>query len=657
MYVLRSRILAAIVVGLLADLVVGLAMLGFPSIILLVGAAAIGSGGFLAITGVVPSRPTKGVGSQIRDITRRSLTLLTSTAFFLFSALGLLALVSHPYQKPMAYYLFTSASAAALAIQIGLVNTRRGVQATLVETFLLALSLFGSSQLVFPLGIGGSDARIHIGLLVAPILQTGHIPEYLHSGFVYSSFPAHHTLVAIASRVLMVDPATAYYLFGFLVMSLPILIGFLICRSLFGVKAGLLAALLLSGSSYYIFWASHAAPLSFAVPVISTIMLLLLRRIDRRGSGFVILAVFLMTSLVFTHPYSSVIFGFTLLGLVVLLGLIAAQKGILTRHPHGAWSAKGMALLFLVLLLAHWMYYSSFLTSSVKLAEDYYQTLVHEALLSSPSVYDSLPLSIIFVNTLGDSVLISLAVIGFLLVISRRLSKQLMIVIAPLVTLLLLSLVGMLSNLIYLLPNRMYVFLQFLGLVPLAAFGLSYLSHEGKSSRLASRKRWSRLVLSAFLVGSFVFLSSTSLVAGFETRPFVGDQAYAKVYDTESERNSVNWVCRYSATSATIEIPRSLAGLSRNQLKECLAGNDSLVKEIPITLDNSIDIEALDGASLVMISEYDSSLGFQSGLTGRGKFGQGINQRLDEDASSRLSIFNKIYDGGVVEAFSVPGDG
>src|SRR2546427_7908989 len=77
------------------------------------------------------------------------------------------------------------------------------------------------------------------------------------------------------------DPTRTYYSLGALVMTTPVLVAFLIGRSLFGARIGLLAALILSGSSYFIFWAAHDAPLSFAVPLVGFLLLSFLTLLPR----------------------------------------------------------------------------------------------------------------------------------------------------------------------------------------------------------------------------------------------------------------------------------------------------------------------------------------------------------------------------------------
>src|SRR2546428_5425255 len=160
-----------------------------------------------------------------------------------------------------------------IALRITLLETTKEVTPTLAMITLVALNFFGSDQLVFPLGIGGADASTHLQFLVNPIVQTGFLPPTDPCGLVYGTFPAHHIFVAMTAILTASDPTRTYYSLGALVMTTPVLVAFLIGRSLFGARLGLLAALVLSGSSYFIFWAAHDAPLSFAVPLVGFLLL------------------------------------------------------------------------------------------------------------------------------------------------------------------------------------------------------------------------------------------------------------------------------------------------------------------------------------------------------------------------------------------------
>src|SRR3989442_1252294 len=215
----------------------------------------------------------KADAAPLSDATRKRVLRIAMVLFFLLTAGSLLTLRSDQYGKPASYFVLVAASAGMIALRITLLETTKEVAPTLAMITLVALNFFGSNQLVFPLGIGGADASTHLQFLVNPIVQTGFLPLTDPCGLVYGAFPAHHILVAMTAILTASDPTRTYYSLGALVMTTPVLVAFLIGRSLFGARIGLLAALVLSGSSYFIFWAAHDAPLSFAVPLVGFLLL------------------------------------------------------------------------------------------------------------------------------------------------------------------------------------------------------------------------------------------------------------------------------------------------------------------------------------------------------------------------------------------------
>src|SRR3989442_1913125 len=222
--------------------------------------------------------------------------------FFLLTAGSLLTLRSDQYGKPAAYFVLVAASAGMIALRITLLETTKEVTPTLAMITLVALNFFGSDQLVFPLGIGGADASTHLQFLVNPIVQTGFLPPTDPCGLVYGAFPAHHIFVAMTAILTASDPTRTYYSLGALVMTTPVLVAFLIGRSLFGARIGLLAALVLSGSSYFIFWAAHDAPLSFAVPLVGFLLLSFLMMLRGPNVRMIFVAGVFSGARVASHP-------------------------------------------------------------------------------------------------------------------------------------------------------------------------------------------------------------------------------------------------------------------------------------------------------------------------------------------------------------------
>src|SRR3989454_1624582 len=283
-----------------------LAFLGISSTIFLAAAIAAGSGFYLVATRSREATEPKA-DAALSEATRKRVLRIAMVLFFLLTAGSLLTLRSDQYGKPAAYYVLVAASAGMIALRITLLETTKEVAPTLAMITLVALNFFRSDQLVFPLGIGGADASTHLQFLVNPIVQAGFLPPTDPCGLVYGAFPAHHIFVAMTAILTATDPTRTYYSLGTLVMTTPVLVAFLIGRSLFGARIGLLAALILSGSSYFIFWAAHDAPLSFAVPLVGFLLLSFLTMLRGPNVRMIFVAGVFAVAPVLSHPHSPAI--------------------------------------------------------------------------------------------------------------------------------------------------------------------------------------------------------------------------------------------------------------------------------------------------------------------------------------------------------------
>src|SRR3989442_15080365 len=102
------------------------------------------------------------------------------------------------------------------------------------------------------------------------------------------------------------------------------------------------------------------------------------------------------------------------------------------------------------------------MTTSYQLPQQSWTFLSGEAQVPAGRVYNTLPLSLIFVNPAGDSLLQFLVIVGFFAVLARGPSRRMMMILAPTITLFIVSVIGFIVPLTYLSPNRIYVFLQFI---------------------------------------------------------------------------------------------------------------------------------------------------------------------------------------------------
>src|SRR2546427_11027545 len=110
------------------------------------------------------------------------------------------------------------------------------------------------------------------------------------------------------------------------------------------------------------------------------------------------------------------------------------------------------------------------MTKSFELTQQYWNLLLGEAQVPAGRVYNTLPLSLIFVNTAGDSILQFPVIVGFFAGLARGPSRRMMMILAPTITLFIVPVGGLTVPLTYLSPHRIYVLLHFIGFAPLAVF-------------------------------------------------------------------------------------------------------------------------------------------------------------------------------------------
>src|SRR3989454_4083281 len=359
-----------------------LAFLGISSTIFLAAAIAAGSGFYLVATRSREATEPKAEAAPLSDATRKRVLRIAMVLFFLLTAGSLLTLRSDQYGKPASYFVLVAASAGMIALRITLLETTKEVAPTLAMITLVALNFFGSNQLVFPLGIGGADASTHLQFLVNPIVQTGFLPLTDPCGLVYGAFPAHHIFVAMTAILTASDPTRTYYSLGALVMTTPVLVAFLIGRSLFGARIGLLAALVLSGSSYFIFWAAHDAPLSFAVPLVGFLLLSFLMMLRGPNVRMIFVAGVFAGALLLSPPPPPPILRFVLFRLLLRP---LSGRGPPPRAPRGAPHPSG---LFAPTLLIYWSNFTCLMTKSFELTQQYWLLLLGEAQVPAGRVYN-----------------------------------------------------------------------------------------------------------------------------------------------------------------------------------------------------------------------------------------------------------------------------
>ena len=612
----------------------------FLSLIFLVGFATIGAAlsSFLFLR-----RKTRKVAKEMSrysdPLFQRRLKRVVSIAFFVSFSLSLLTLCPGSLVKPPLYYLFVSLCAGLIVVDIGLVKGKTDIQMSLAKSFFLSLNIFLSSQIVFPYGIGGSDSITHLRELIYPIVENGRIPS---TGFGYANFPVHHILVGETSQLISIDPVIVYNILGGFGSALVVIIGFLLGRHLFDAKLGLFSALLFSGSSYVIYWSAHPSQLTFALPLFGLLLLIAFYLSDRKSLGYRILVPIMATSIIFCHPYTSIVV------FIVLFSMWGIEKFSHLRRVGHKLSIQNVSIMFLAIMLGHWIYYSFLFETVVGYGNSYYLAIVSESLLAPPAVYDTYPLTLIFLNTIGVSIIVMMSVCGFLYIITRRTPKRALL-LGYSMALIATAGVGLVLRFVYILPHRVFVFIEAFALIFLAAAGIRFIQLNCPERRFSFVR-----VLFPIPLIVFVFLfSSMSTIAGFETSQFTGDQPYVKLYETSHERWSAEWAGNNLRCEEGHHIYTgwSFSGFSKLHLLRSLGTDDVDLGEIPLSDANGADVDLIEDNSTILFSRFDIEIGFSSGQKVKGRFGQATLMRFDQEVLASFGLFDRIYDNGKIMGF------
>jgi len=568
---------------------------------------------------------------RLSESKQHTLRLILSILFFIFYGLSFLALLQGFYTKTALYYIPIALCAGLIAIDILLVSTRAQGNLNLLKSFLLVLNITLTNQILFPYGIGLPDSNYHIFDIVIPIINDGHVPL----GYSYSSFPSHHILVAAHSLISDVDPRMLYYCLSGFVTSLGLLFVFLIGRRFVNLKFGLLAALIYSGCDYLLHFGAHPTHMTYTYFLATAIFTITLYLYHKRDPRFVIFFVILVTAMIFTHHFS----GAVILVMLATMLLVELLNYIKARGYH--FQVHGLALLFFIALLAHWMYVSGMMGTLVHIIEVYYDAFTQEAATSITltTTFAGLPLENMLLNEIGSGILIVLSVIGFLHFFQHSSSFKKFIIALVGAFLVLIS-IEILMKESYLESHRLYVFLQEFSLVFLAGGAIIWMLNNFKKLKL----------LPIILVICLSFFSLASLIHGEETSLFKGDRAYWKLYETPYERYSAVWTKQYISDDSSIIRSLSFRNPTVDISAEKLPlreAEDSMNREILV-----IDFQQIPEDSFIIFSQFDIDVGFPYKRVAPGKYYAGGTSydRLDESVTSSLEE-EKLYDNGVVSIY------
>ncbi|MDR7665094.1 hypothetical protein RG963_04665 [Methanosarcina sp. Z-7115] len=604
----------------------------YYSYLFLILAANIGLILFIALNKNLPNDLTEQ-NNDLLNNTSLSADRILSIVYFLAYGLSFLTLLDGFYTKTIWYYIFVSICSGSIAAEILFFETKFIWKKNLLKSVLLFLNLSLSNQILYTLGIGNPDNFYHVYSITVPIINTGHIPI----GYTYTSFPIHHILTAITSMIPNIPPFITYHWLGATIMSSGTIFAFLIGTKLFDKRFGLLSALFYCCSDYLIYWGSHPVQLSYMYPTILLLFMCMLYILKRRKVEFILIYIILCLNIIFLHHYSAMILAFILL-LILFVEFVK-------KRDDSKYIIKSFGLfeIYILLLFSHWIFISNLFGGFVGIVDLYVNAFKGDVATNivSQTYYDTLPLESIFLNEVGSCILIALSVIGFFYIFKNRslfgdIISGLCILFAILLG------VGLIINVLYLLPNRIYAFMQEFSLIFLATTAIIWI--------LNCSKRHIKLVIVITII-LLQFFSASSTIAGFETSPLVGNQPYWKFYETPYERDCAVWIEDYSFKNNSIFINSIMVSPGYAPTAFNLSKKSPLKK-----IDGKLIIssENVDNGSYILFNNFDVQVGFISeNIMNSSRMGSSRRVKLDPITKDFLvnSTQARIYNNGMLDLY------
>jgi len=561
---------------------------------------------------------------------KKNIKYVLSIFFFVFYGLSVFSLLDGFFTKTVWYDLFISICAILISLEIFFIEKEREYEMNLLKTFLLFLNIALSNQIVFFYGIVSSDLKPHLDI-INPIISMGHIVQ----GYTYSSFPLHH--IFVSELFILLDFKDITILYGFLycfVMSINILFVYMIGKAYFNAKLGLFAALAYTLSCDVLYYAMHPSQVSYALTLLVMIFGIVLYRYKTRNAKYSFLFVILAFAMVFSHHHSA------LVTLIILASFAFVEMFNYYEKERGKFLFPHLAWLFLIIMIAQWMYMSDMLYKLASILNKYYAAFLAETATQTitRNTFDQLPLHTLFMNEIGESIFVFFSVIGFLHYFKNpSFFKNIIIFI----TLLFFTLIGteILLKESAIEPQRLYAYMQILALIFFVGDAIIWISNNAGKFAIPF------VVLS---IGGLSFFSVSSTITGFETGLFAYDMSYAKLYNTPFEKSAGNWIN---------ECVRNNSILTASSTFDYRMSNVSY-HSIPVIEENYsgkieyfVDLDNIENGSFIVFDRFDTITGFlyKALITGKFHLGSEKYVKLNLESTHLLDAYDKYYDNGLVD--------
>ena len=593
--------------------------------------------------------------------------------FLIFYSFSLLSLFQGEYTKSVGYYLCISVCAGILILEILTYRTQIQGYRILLKTLLLSMNILFANHLIFIHGISLPDFGLHFNIFIMSILNTGHVSSSTIG--LYNIFSLHHIVASEIAILTGYNPLSVYLLFGSLMIAIGILFVFIIGKRFVNFQFGLVAAVLFTCLDYYLMYGEHPEHQAYNYGFALICFTAILYAYRFQKPAFYVLFAFSAVAMILAHHLSAAIVFFTICSLVIIDILHIIQKRKLSIP------SKYIAVTFSLLLFGALIFVSNdnpsqYVSSVIKpYFADMYSLIAnlfvapppvisipvthapvisipvtpapvisipvtHAPVISIPVTpapvisipvtpapvtptpyvppmgYDKLTLTTLFENTLGSSLLVLVSVLGFCSCIKKRSWFGDFTILNGILLSFLLGL-GILFSYVFFLPDRLYPSLQIFSLVFLGTAGILWFHNA-----FPSRKRSIIVGCIFILVVMMSFFSLATIINGFETSPFVGDNlAYEKMYTTSQDVSFGDWRNSFIQNEKQNILPLSI--------------NDN----------GMIDIDTLPSNSNFF---FDRTLQKTGILKSGNKFGQHTFRNINNEQLISLNRFSSYYDNGLI---------
>jgi len=398
----------------------------------------------------------------------------------------------------------------------------------LFEIILLGVVLRASMFFATP-GLIGNDPWFHFRI-VEIISTSGSLPSPVDVQW-YSSFPAFHLIVSEFSILTGITAKDAMFLSVGIVESISVISVFLLTRRYLGARMGLLAAFLLTITSYHIRYGVVIIPMTIGIVFLPCFVYLIseLRSefAERKRTKSALLMILFLAVLI-THPLSSTVI-LVAISCFYVASLVVNRIGMQVTAPKRFLGP--LILTFGVMTLGYWSlgawsFFESFvlspLGSFLNVLSYSLRQVTIESSISQPSL----------------AMFFSFSIIGSLILLRKsvRDTERVQYVLAAW-TFSLLVLAAIVFNRTAILPQRWLVFVAIMMVLPVA---LGIISVSAILANLVTVKSHNRLVRLAMAVAILSVLC-TLMITDPQANPD-GSFGQPRSSFTVSELQSMGWL-------------------------------------------------------------------------------------------------------------------